>query len=76
MEFARAFSSTPTFEATLAGIAVSPLSNCFLQVHGDIDSLGPVERITLSFPSTLALQEQDLFNRQIEHLSISWSHMI
>jgi len=65
--FARAFTSTPTFEATLAGVAVSPLSNCYIGLQGTIAFQGPIERVMLPFQSTLSEQDRSLFDDQLEH---------
>ena len=62
-----ALTCSPTFEAMLAGVAVSPLSQYSIELTGDLSSDGIIEVAKLSFPPESFAKDQRLFDQQLEN---------
>ncbi|CAF9921826.1 MAG: hypothetical protein ALECFALPRED_001888 [Alectoria fallacina] len=74
IQAAESFQTSPSFDAVLDGINISPLTVHCITTHSDLSPHGLTELVTLFFPTALTHEDQEFFEEQLQHYTARLPH--
>ncbi|CAD6584989.1 MAG: 40S ribosomal protein S27 [Alectoria sarmentosa] len=74
IQAAESFQTSPSFDAVLDGINISPLTVHCITTHSNLSPHGLTELVTLFFPTALTHEDQEFFEEQLQHYTARLPH--